>query len=288
MILRRWLGVVASLSMLLFGGVHTLEAAEQCGEPRVAQRASPIETELVVPDLLTIASLNIAAKMQIGDVVSAWMGQRTIDVLLLQEVGLGSDEGESLVAALSTRLGFHYAYARSSDPNSQGLAIVSRYPLADVRSQLLKHHQLRFRSRCRIALAATVMTGGHSVRVTDVHLDTRINSDNRVAQLSPVLDLSSGFDGAQIIGGDLNTMNIGWFRTMWPLPFLQRQATAVRQWFASVGYHTPLVDSPATFRVLGLPLKLDWLYLKRLEPIDWGVDPVKLTDHRGVWLRVKT
>jgi hypothetical protein len=36
-----------------------------------------------------------------------------------------------------------------------------------------------------------------------------------------------------------------------------------------------------------LPIRLDWLYLKRLEAVDWSVDDVPLSDHRGVWARVK-
>ena len=32
--------------------------------------------------------------------------------------------------------------------------------------------------------------------------------------------------------------------------------------------------------------RLDWLYLKQLTALDYGVDTVPLTDHRGVWTRM--
>jgi hypothetical protein len=47
-----------------------------------------------------------------------------------------------------------------------------------------------------------------------------------------------------------------------------------------------LKGSPATFKFFHLPLRLDWLYLKQLTPLDWNVDTIPLTDHRGVWARV--
>jgi hypothetical protein len=73
---------------------------------------------------------------------------------------------------------------------------------------------------------------------------------------------------------------------MWPFPFLQRQSRAVQGFLSADGFHTPLIDGPATFRFLGIPLKLDWLYLKQLKALDWNVDTVRYSDHRGVWARV--
>jgi hypothetical protein len=82
-------------------------------------------------------------------------------------------------------------------------------------------------------------------------------------------------------------MNIHWFHTMWPLPFLQHQTAAVRTQLGAKGFHTPFVNGPPTLRFLGLPFRLDWLFLKRAEALDWSVDVVRFTDHRGVWARVR-
>jgi endonuclease/exonuclease/phosphatase (EEP) superfamily protein YafD len=36
-----------------------------------------------------------------------------------------------------------------------------------------------------------------------------------------------------------------------------------------------------------LPIRLDWLYLKGLTPLDWNVDNVPLSDHRGIWAKAE-
>jgi len=233
--------------------------------------------------------LNLAAQPQITDAVTAWTESRAIDILLLQEVGDGSFDGAAFVAALSERLDFHSVYAAANimgKGHTQGLAIVSRYPLDDVRVLPLTYHHLRFKSRCRIALAVTAASATGPVHVVNVHLDTRINSKERVAQLAPVLDALDDDAAPQLIGGDFNTLNIFWVRTMWPLVYLQKQTVAVAERLAVGGFHTPFQGTPATFKFLHLPLRLDWLYLKRLTPLDWSVDTIALTDHRGVWARV--
>ena len=237
---------------------------------------------------ITIASLNVAGQPEIGDAITDWAESRAIDILLLQEVGHDSFDGAVFIAALSERLRFHSVYAPANvmGDNTQGLAIVSRYPLGDVHVLPLAYHHLRFKSRCRIALAATAALADGPVRVVNVHLDTRINSKERVEQLSPVLDALDDHDAPQLIGGDFNTMNVFWFRTMWPLLYLQKQTVAVAERLAASGFHTPFRGTRATFKFLHLPLRLDWLYVKRLKPIDWNVDTIPLTDHRGVWARV--
>lgn len=234
---------------------------------------------------LNVASLNIAGGGRVAESLSRWIAERSLDVLLLQEVGGRSTDGEAFIAEWSRRhdLSFVYAPANSyGGGTAQGLAIVSRYPLSDVRLLPLAYNRLSFRSRCRIALAATVHTAGGAVRFVNLHLDTRLNSGRRVEQMASALD-AAAFDGPRIVGGDLNTMNIGWLQSMWPLPFAQRQADAVRTLLLSEGYETPFGSGRPTFKLLGLPLRLDWLFLRGLRALEWGVDDVPFTDHRGVW-----
>jgi endonuclease/exonuclease/phosphatase family metal-dependent hydrolase len=242
--------------------------------------------------MFTVASVNMAGEVRVGEILEAWKLADSVghaDILLLQEVRQSNGNGEAVTEALSRRLGLSVAYAPADlleNGHTQGLAILSRYPLKQVRVIPLEYFRLRFRSRCRIALIATVETAAGFVRLVNVHLDTRINSRDRIAQLGPVFEEVKGFDGPQIIGGDFNTMNVFWFRTMWPLPRLQQQSKAVRDAFALRGFHTPLTATPATFRFLGLPLRLDWLYVKNLEPLVWGVDRIRFSDHRGVWVQM--
>jgi len=286
--------VVCALSLgAVLSGVCTasapVEASSQCTPMPVTTRAASTADHQTQPHGLSVASLNMAGRPDIGDELAAWAQQRAIDVLLLQEVGDKSADGAQFIAALSDRLGFHSVYAPADllgKGQTQGLAIVSRNPIDDAQITVLSHHHLRFRSRCRIALAATVSTADGPVRIVNVHLDTRINSEDRLAQLAPILEGLEHDQRPQIIGGDFNTMDIGWFQSMWPLPYAQHQAKAVRTLMAGEGFHTPFVDTRATFKLLGLPLKLDWLFLKGINAVAWSVDEARLSDHRGVWARV--
>ena len=278
------------LTGIFFGMAMASAGAEAppCAPFAVARQEPGTRTDAPARPF-TIGSLNLAGKAQIGDALAAWAERRGIDVLLLQEVGHPSVGGEAYVAALSERLGFHAVYAPAyviGESHTQGLAIVSRYPLDAVRVQRLAYHHLRFRSRCRIALAANIVMANGPLSLVNVHLDTRINSKDRLAQLAPVLDALDGTGTSQLIGGDFNTMDVRWVRTMWPLLYVERQTAAVRKRLAADGFHTPFGDTRGTVRFLHLPIRLDWLYLKQLTALDYGVDTVPLTDHRGVWTRM--
>jgi hypothetical protein len=96
----------------------------------------------------------------------------------------------------------------------------------------------------------------------------------------------NGFDGPQLIGGDFDTMNILWFRTMWPFPYLQRQPRALGEARASRGFRTPLTATSSTFSFLGPPFKLDWLYVRNLQAFAWGVDKIRFPDHHAVWVQL--
>jgi endonuclease/exonuclease/phosphatase family metal-dependent hydrolase len=266
-------------------------AAERCAIGPVISGAGPEHAEPLAeprPDsTLTVASLNMAGKMKIGGHVAEWMKKRAIDVLFLQEVGQEHGDGAEFMAALQDRMRLSYAYAPATPFETgvkQGLAIVSRYPLTDLEVRPLEYNRLRFRSRCRIALTATVSAPGGSIRIVNVHLDTRINSSRRLEQLTPAIEALAAFEGPQIIGGDLNTMNVGWMDSMWPVPF-KDQADAVREELSKVGFETPFGETRPTFKFLALPLKLDWLYFRRLDTREAGVDDVPLSDHRGIWTR---
>jgi endonuclease/exonuclease/phosphatase family metal-dependent hydrolase len=287
-------GSLAAAFFLVLAVAVPLEAKDPCVAWPVAHTASLATAVQTAknPDTFAVASLNMAGRSRIADVLMEWTDQRALDVLLLQEVGEESNDGARFANELAERLGFHVAYApanRLGDTSStQGLAIVSRYPLNDVRVDPLKFKSLRFNSKCRIALSATVATSSGPVRLVNVHLDTRLNSQDRVEQLAPVFDPLNGTSGAQIIGGDMNTANIRWYRSLYPVPLLEKQVAAVRALFTQNGFDSPFMSTPPTFKFLGFPLKLDWLYLKHLKPIEYDVDHVRFSDHRGIWAHVKS
>lgn len=236
-----------------------------------------------------VGSLNIHGGHRINEPLVAWIESRSFDVVVLQEVGYESMDGETIATELANRLGFHAAYVpafRREGGETQGLAILSRYRLEDLRTEPLLYHQLRFRPRCRVELAATVMTSVGPVRFVNLHLDTRINSQGRVAQLKPTLERLRADETPQIVAGDFNTISVGWWQSTVPLPFAQHQGAAVHAAMTGEGFVTPFGETRATLKLAGLPLRLDWIYLKRLVALDWSVDDVPFSDHRGVWTRV--
>jgi endonuclease/exonuclease/phosphatase family metal-dependent hydrolase len=290
--------VPAQYSTLLFivASVALLTPPADAGRTSTrCQARAPAVGVVAVPSFLpahepfTVASLNMAADARNAEVVRDWTTEQSIDVVLLQEVGDRGVDGRTMIAALSSRLGFAFAYAPANvhdDGVTEGLAIVSRYALDDVSVQQLPRHDLPFRSRCRVALGATVATPNGPVRLVNVHLDTRLNSDSRIAQLTPALDVVGVFDGPRIVGGDLNTMDIRWVWGMLPLFYVSQQADAVRTWMSSRGFDTPFTETRPTLRFPLLPMRVDWLYLNDIEPLAWGVDHMQFSDHRGIWAHV--
>ena len=102
-----------------------------------------------------------------------------------------------------------------------------------------------------------------------------------------MLEVLKGSDRPQIIGGDFNTVNVGWLNSMWPFAYAQRQPAAIRKSMGAAGFVTPFGSTRPTFKFLHLPLKLDWLYVKHLDAVEWSVDEVAYSDHRGIWGRFK-
>jgi endonuclease/exonuclease/phosphatase family metal-dependent hydrolase len=288
--------VGASALVLVTRPVAAVQPAP-CEAGRVYESAPAPGTHTADTDAsgaLTVASLNIKGRSLIAEAVAAWINRRDVDVLLLQEVGGAEEDGGSFTAALGARLGFASAFARArpvgDTGNTHGLAIVSRYPLDDAAVRSLPYYPLRFRAGCRVAVAATVRTPSGPVRVVNVHLDTRINSARRLAQLEASMAAINGFTGPRIVGGDFNTNDFRWINSTWPLPFAEQQTKAVRERMSAGGYATPFGDTRGTYPLLaGLALKLDWLFLSSdLEAGGVGVDDLPLTDHRGIWARASS
>jgi endonuclease/exonuclease/phosphatase (EEP) superfamily protein YafD len=141
-----------------------------------------------------------------------------------------------------------------------------------------------FRSRCRVALAATVATALGDVRVANVHLDNRLNSREKVDQLSPVVEALLKYNGPRILGGDFNTGDIFWVSHMMPIPYAQRQSSAVLQRMKQAGFSTPFEETGATFDHFGL--RLDWIFLNDLRALAKGIVPIQFSDHHAIWVRL--
>ena len=161
------------------------------------------------------------------------------DVYLIQEIedhvpAEPRPRAEVLAAALG--LAVVYAPARTlghGGLGNHGLAILSRWPIVDDAVLRLPHYELLWNSRPRIALGVLIDVAGTPVQIWNVHLDTRIAVEDRVAQVAPVFERALALPGLAIVGGDLNTLTRVHERAV--------DALAARQGFA-----TPTAELTAT------------------------------------------
>ena len=204
------------------------------------------------------------------------------DLLLLQEV-----ESVEVSRALAEALGMFFVFGERPESEGslgKGLTILSRYRLRDPELLPLQRLSVVVNSRCRFAIGATIDTPLGSMRVYDVHLDTRINSKARTQQMQPLLQAGGSWPGPVVIAGDLNTNNFFWVAHLFPVPFVSDQAESVREEFAEYGFKTPFVDGSATHDHLGL--RLDWIFLRGTTSSESGIRPVSFSDHHAVWLKL--
>lgn len=239
----------------------------------------------------TVVSLNMAEETD-PETVLGTLGKIDpiggADVFLLQEVMYSEGAPRTIAVSMAQELGYNMAFAPGDEVEPgvmRGNAVVSRFPMSNPEIIPLAAHARRFKNRCRVALGVTLQTSFGPLRVFSLHLDSRINRDQRLRQLRPVLESASSFEGPTIMGGDFNTANVLWVGHVIPLPYLQSQAKAVRATLQTHGFSTPFERTGRTFSYL--PLKLDWIFLKRLQSLDAGVEDIPFSDHRGLWVRVQ-
>jgi endonuclease/exonuclease/phosphatase family metal-dependent hydrolase len=185
--------------------------------------------------------------------------------------------------ALAEELGLHYAWAappspKPGDEEETGVAILSVYPLTDVRRIVLPHPGPK--KRRRVALGATVEVDGQQWRVYSAHAETRISTKKKMEQFNAILEDLARYrsDMPAIVMGDLNTWE----------PSADDKTAKL---FSNAGLTTPFAGN-ATFRrrVLFVPieLKLDWIWLRGLEATSFGIDrKIEISDHWPLWTNLK-
>ena len=206
-------------------------------------------------------------------------------ILGLQEVDRAKKRSgkRNTAKIIADDLGLHYAWAapptaKPGDEEETGVAILSVYPLSEVRRIVLPHEGPK--KRRRVALGATVEIDKRKWRVYSAHAETRISVDKKLEQFKAVLDDLAQYppDTPAIIMGDFNTWESSADRKTVKL-------------FSDAGLKTPF-GGEATFRyrVLFVPIdmKLDWIWLRGLEAGSFGIDrKVEVSDHWPLWANLK-
>ncbi|MFN2499667.1 MAG: endonuclease/exonuclease/phosphatase family protein [Pyrinomonadaceae bacterium] len=252
-------------------------------------QATKVRNGAPVPSELKIVSYNIRWRggedlkklIQVLQTDSE-LGQAAI--LGLQEVDRQKKrtENANTVKLLAEELGMHYAWTAPPTPRAEkeeetGVAILSPYPLAEVKRIVLPHEGAG--RRRRVAIGATAVIGDTRIRFYSVHLETRMSVKKKLEQMQAVLADLEHFPRKMpaIVVGDLNTWE-------------PQAVNKTEKLFKAQGFKTPF-DNDSTFfrRLLFVPLKLklDWMWLRNLEVTKFGIDKtVKLSDHWPLWMNV--
>lgn len=207
-------------------------------------------------------------------------------ILALQEVDRRKKRSgnNNTAKILAEELGLYYVWTapptvNPKDEEETGVAILSVYPLSDVKRFVLPHPGPG--KRRRVALGATVELENRKWRIYSVHAETRIKFGKKLEQFKAVLDDLASYpkDMPAVIMGDFNTWE----------PDAHDKVVKL---FSDAGLKTPFVDGKKTFkrRLLFVPLelKLDWVWLRGLEAANCGIDrQIEISDHYPLWTNVK-
>ena len=190
---------------------------------------------------------------------------------------------ENTARIIADGLGFNYAWAapppaKPDDEEETGVAIMSPFPISNIRRMVLPHHGPN--QRRRVALGATVRIDSKDFRVYSMHGETRIAMDKKIEQMNTLIEDLKRFPESMpvILVGDLNTWEAN----------AERKTIKL---FRDAGLHTPF-GSQSTFstRVLFVPIdfRLDWIWLRGVQVLTYGIDKkIKLSDHFPLWAKVK-
>jgi len=154
------------------------------------------------------------------------------------------------------------------DAGDTGVALLSRLPLSDVTRIDLPWEQCPWRPR--LAMAATIS----GIRIFNAHVDPHAACGGQLAQLQVITDQAEGA-GPTIIMGDFNTLS-------------KEKCLETRKFLESRGYTTPIPTGTATWRGAGLRMHADWIFVRGLKVVRWGVArPLHVSDHWPIWAEVE-
>ena len=277
-----------TLLVIVLSGASAYGAT--CGEPIVYSGVAGPENQ-VRSTQLQVVSLNLAREVRLEKILRDLNQAQSIadaDVWLLQEAAERPGSART-IADLATSLKLNYVFVPVDfldDGNlASGLAILSRYPILDRRAIPLPHHDLKFHTRCRIALQVTIAGPSKPVTLYNVHLDSRITLKDRISQVLPVVEEASSLNGPVVVGGDFNTADVGWLWNLLPVPFAEKQSKHLRQAFRERGFASPLDGMRSTFDNPVFPMHLDWIFPRGLDSSSAGVETIDFSDHHAVWIK---
>jgi endonuclease/exonuclease/phosphatase family metal-dependent hydrolase len=245
-----------------------------------------------LPEQFKVVTFNV--HMEPGDkIVRAMATDRDLvdaDLIMLEEVPR-KDAACSAACTIGKTLGMYTVFAPGhldmTGKGEIGVAILSRAPITSAQVIELPWHDVHVNAGRRIALAATLEQGGRPITVYAVHLENRLSADERRAQLVPVLEHARAQQTPVIVAGDFNTNPFHWVDHWLPVPTADHQASRLEALVRSYGFDTPVKDSGATHRYLGM--KLDGIYTRGFTTRHFATAHAHdVSDHMALWATVRS
>lgn len=273
---------------LLLSSLTVLAQAREPGLLETGSAAKP-RTPATAPLTIKIVSYNIRWRggRDLRELIELLRGDALIGgaaIIGLQEVDRNRKRtGNTNTARLmAEELGLHYAWAappnapgKEQEEEETGVALLSLYPLTDVSRIVLPNDGPG--GRRRVALGATIAIGPNALRVYTLHAETRTSNEQRLQQFQAVLDDLGQHPTTEraVVLGDFNTI-------------MGKDVDGTTQLFKSAGFQTPFPNSEPTWKTLFIKLKLDWVWLRNLRALDYGINrKVGLSDHWPLWVNVR-
>jgi endonuclease/exonuclease/phosphatase family metal-dependent hydrolase len=267
-------------------GVGAAEAPDtSAGSPAV--ECAPADG--ASPDRLRLVTFNVHHGADIPALAAAIRTNEQLcraDAVLLQEIE--DQPGSNGPARLAAALGWNavYAPARPEGRGTHGLAVLSPHPLADPEVLPLRHFEIGYRHRHRIAQGVTLLRDGRALRLYNVHLDTRLSPDQRALQLAPVLERALA-DTRAVIAGDVNTITaVTALLPGLPVPLPgTSQAERFDEHMRTHGFATPFEHIGSTGP---LGMRLDAIYPRGVSVLEFDKEStVRISDHVPLWIDVQ-
>ncbi len=219
------------------------------------------------------------------------------DILALQEADKETRRagGQHVAARLADALGLPYVHVGAGiprgvkpkqrewwlnfeeqialhDAGDTGVALLSRIPLEEITRIDLPWHDCPWRPR--VAMGVTITCGAEKLRLFNAHIDPHGPLGNQHQQIEAVLAHADRHDGPSVVLGDFNTLS-------------NEKAVEIRRLMESRGYTTPFQTGTATWRGAGLRFHADWIFVRGVRAMRWGVaKPLNVSDHWPVWAEI--
>ncbi|HKY28178.1 MAG TPA: endonuclease/exonuclease/phosphatase family protein [Pyrinomonadaceae bacterium] len=158
------------------------------------------------------------------------------------------------------------------DGGDTGVSLLTRFPMEDITRIDLPWNDCPWRPR--LSVGATITVGGKALRIFNSHIDPHTSVNGQLDQVEVVLKHAERFRGPTMVLGDFNTLS-------------RRKCIDTRRLLQERGFTTPFPTGTPTWRGAGLRLHADWVFVRDVNVIRWGVGRgITVSDHWPIWVQI--